>query len=75
MTRNVWATQGACIVAALRNRAMTYGDMHALGVSTSPQKRVVEYLDRHPEFELHKGQRTVNGQKLVTWRVKRAVQG
>ena len=71
MKRNIFATQGACIVAALKRKPHTYGDMHALGLSTSPQKRVVEFLDQHPELQLDKGKRSVNGQELVTWRVKK----
>ena len=74
MTRNRYATQGACIVAALRRKPHTYGDMHALGLSTSPQKRVVEWLDLHPGYVLDKGKRSVNGQELVTWRVRKAQQ-
>lgn len=72
MSRNRFATQGACLVGALRRKPHTYGDMHALGLSTSPQKRVAEYLALHPEFVLHKGKRTVGCRELVTWRVVKA---
>lgn len=37
-------TQGRRIIAALKRRAMTYGEMQRLGISTSPQKRVAECL-------------------------------
>ena len=37
-------TQGATLAALLKRRSMTYGDMQALRVSTSPQKRVLEWL-------------------------------
>ena len=72
MTRNRYATQGACIVAHLQRHACTYAQMHALGVSTSPQKRVAEYLDRHPELDLVKGKRKCGCNELVTWRVVKA---
>ena len=68
---NRYATQGACIVAHLQRHACTYAQMHALGVSTSPQKRVAEYLDRHPELKLIKGWRTAGDKVLVTWRVRK----
>ena len=69
MSRNRYATQGACIVAALRQKAHTYAEMHRLGVSTSPQKRVAEYLGFHPELTLVKGKRACGCNEFVTWRV------
>jgi hypothetical protein len=69
VSRNKWATHGAVIAAELKRRALTYGDMHALGVSTSPQKRVAEWLERHPEWKLDKPK---NRRGLVTWRIVRA---
>jgi len=72
MSRNRWATQGACIVAALRKKAHTYAEMHRLGISTSPQKRVAEYLDFHPELKLVKGKKACGCNELVTWRVVKA---
>ena len=57
-------TQGRAIIAILKRRAMTYGDMQALGISTSPQKRVAETL--LPTEQLIKAK---NGAGLVTWRV------
>jgi hypothetical protein len=38
------APQGRRLIAMLKRKSMTYGDMQALGISTSPQKRVVECL-------------------------------
>lgn len=60
-------TQGEMIVQQLRRKAMTYAEMHAASPSLSPQKRVMEYMDHHPELELVKGERN----ELVTWRVKK----
>ena len=57
-------TQGRRIIAVLKRRPLTYGDMQALGVSTSPQKRVVETLA--PDEQIIKAK---NGAGLVTWRV------
>lgn len=62
-------TQGALIVAALKRRPHTYVQMHGLAVSTAPQKRVAEWLGRHPEWALEKG-KNVFGR--VTWRIVRA---
>lgn len=69
---NRYATQGALIAAQLKRRPMTYGDMHALGVSTSPQKRVAEWLERHIGWALEKRK---NKRGLVTWRVVPAQKG
>jgi hypothetical protein len=66
MTRNKFATQGACLVAALKRRPMTYAQMHALGLSTSPQKRVMEWLRLHDGWRLDKPKRHDG---LVQWRV------
>lgn len=72
MKRNRYATKGRCLVVALMKRAMTYGDMLDLGLSTSPWKRVQEALKGSPNLKLVKGSRRVNGEWLVTWRVVRA---
>ena len=69
MTRNRYATQGACIVARLKVKALTYGEMHKLGVSTSPQKRVAEWLKLHDGWRLDKPK---NRQGLVCWRIVKA---
>lgn len=64
-------TQGRQLIAALKRRAMTYGDMQRLGISTSPQKRVVEAL--RPDEQIVKGIRWRGADKgLVTWRVVKA---
>ena len=57
-------TQGRRIIAALKRRAMTYGEMQRLGISTSPQKRVAECL--RDDEQLLKGNGTDG---LVRWRV------
>jgi hypothetical protein len=46
-----------------------YAEMHSLGLSTSPQKRVVETLRLMPELMLTKGTKRVGGSDLTTWRV------
>lgn len=57
-------TQGRRLIALLKRRAMTYGDMQATGISTSPQKRVAECLADSEQLI-----KAVNGAGLVTWRV------
>ena len=69
---NRHATQGRLIVEALKRRPMTYAEMHSLGLSTSPQKRVVETMRLIPEWALKKGTKRVGGRDLTTWRVVRA---
>lgn len=62
-------TQGSRLIAALRCRWMTYAEMQWLGISTSPQKRVTETLERRPDLKLLK----VRGEDgLIRWRVARA---
>jgi hypothetical protein len=56
--------QGRRIIAVLKRRPMTYGQMQALGISTSPQKRVAETL-REDEYIV----KAKNGAGLLTWRV------
>jgi hypothetical protein len=57
-------TQGRRIIAALKRRALTYGEMQRLGVSTSPQKRVVEQLREDEQVVKSRG-----ADGLVRWRV------
>ena len=59
-----YLTQGRRLIALLKRRPMTYGDMQATGISTSPQKRVIETL-RDDERLI----KATNGAGLVTWRV------
>ena len=59
------ATQGMRLVRALKRKPHTYLDMLMLGISTSPQKRVVEALRRLPDHQLVKGMRG----GLVTWKI------
>jgi hypothetical protein len=59
-------TQGQTLLQAIRKRAMTYGDLLALGVSTCPWRRLQE-AERH----LKPGERIVrktNARGLVTLR-------
>jgi len=67
MSRNVYATQGRVLIAALKRRPHTYMQMLAYGLSCSPWKRVLESL--RPEEQLVK---LPNGKGLTTWRVVRA---
>jgi hypothetical protein len=60
-------TQGDRIISALRGRWLTYGEMQRLGVSTCPQKRVIERLAHHPDLELLKARGDMDG--LIRWRV------
>lgn len=62
-------SQGQQLLNACRRRAMTYGDLLALGVSTCPWRRLSE-AERH----LKPGERIVRGTNkrgLVTFAVKR----
>lgn len=64
-------TQGRTVIEALKRRPMTYMEMLALGVSTSPWRRCAEALQ--PGEKLVKGKRYIQpGQYLTTWSVKRA---
>ena len=69
MKRNRYATQGACIAAAIKARPMTYMQMLGLGVSTCPQKRVIEWLHLHDGWTLDKRK---NARGLVCWKLVRA---
>ena len=64
MNRNVYATQGRLLIAALRQRPHTYMQMLAHGVSISPWKRIAEAL--RTDEQIVKG-KTRDG--LTTWRV------
>jgi hypothetical protein len=57
-------TQGRRLIAAMKRRPMTYGDMQALCISTSPQKRVMECLQ--PDEQIIKA---LGADGLVRWRV------
>lgn len=56
--------QGRRLIAALKRKPHTYMEMLMLGISTSPQKRVVECLS--PTEQVHKAK---NSRGLVMWRV------
>lgn len=56
-------TQGRALISALKRKAHTYLEMQMLGISTSPQKRVIESL--RPDERVEK----VTRRGLVAWRV------
>ena len=56
-------TQGRRLIAILKRKAMTYGEMQWLGISTSPQRRIVECL--RDDERIIKAKRD----GLTTWRV------
>lgn len=58
-------TQGDKIARALKRTGHTYMEMLWLGYSVAPWRRVQEWLNKRPEWELRKGMRG----SLVTWRV------
>lgn len=58
-------TQGRRLIDHLKRRAMTYGEMQALGISTSPQKRVAESL-----YERERIIKTKGHDGLVRWNIK-----
>ena len=57
-------TQGRFIIAALKRKGMTYGEMQRLGVSTCPQKRVLECLASDEVLQKLRGD-----DGLIRWRV------
>lgn len=63
-------TQGRRLIEHLKRRAMTYGEMQALGISTSPQKRVAESL-----YERELLVKTKGHDNLIRWRVRRLTAG
>lgn len=63
-------TQGRRLIEHLKRRAMTYGEMQALGISTSPQKRVAESL-----YESESLVKTKGHDNLIRWRVRRLTAG
>ena len=64
-------TQGRRLIEHLKRRAMTYGEMQALGISTSPHRRVAESLDETRE----KLVKTKGHDNLIRWRVRRLTAG
>lgn len=59
------------LIRELRRRPMTYGDLLALRVSTSPWKRLAEgaHLYLKPHEQLHRFKRERDG--LVVFKIKR----
>ena len=68
---NTHATRTELLVACLKKRHHTYGQMLRENLSTSPWKRVAEFVDRHPEWMIDKKEVSVKGEKLIAWRVVR----
>ncbi len=64
MSRNVYATQGRLLIAALKRKPHSYLDMLKHNVSTSPWKRITECL-RDDEALI----KTPGKDGLVRWRV------
>ena len=64
MTRNVYATQGRCLIAALKRKPHTYLEMLKYGISTSPWKRISECLHDTEAIVKRKGK-----DGLLRWRV------
>lgn len=62
--RNVHATQGRLLIAALKRKPHTYMEMLSHGVSISPWRRVAESL--RADEAVVKG---FNKRGLITWRV------
>lgn len=60
-------SQGRRLIALLKRKPMTYGDMQRTGISTCPHKRVAECLAPH-ELLL----KSTNARGLVVWRVRSA---
>lgn len=58
-------SQGRRLIAMLKRRWMTYSEMLDTRISLSPQKRVIETLDKEREQVIKK--KTATG--LIAWRV------
>lgn len=64
-------TQGRELISHLSRKPHTYMQMLVLGISTCPQKRVVESL--RPDEKIVKGKRHLGGRRyLTTWAVRKA---
>ena len=61
-------TQGDRLAALLKARPHTYGQMLAHCISTSPHKRVLEWVTVHPEWEIVREKRQRDG--LVMWSLR-----
>ena len=62
-------TQGRRLIEILKRKALTYGEMQRLGISTSPQKRVIESLAMD-EFVVRV---KLLSSGLMTWRVRKVI--
>ena len=58
-------TQGRRLIDHLKRRPFTYLEMQMLGISTSPQKRIVEQL-----YERERVIKTKGHDGLIRWRIK-----
>lgn len=73
-------TQGQRLAWALMHRPRTYGEMLSLQISTSPQKRVAEWLNAQARaaapgpcpWRLVKTKDRICGQELVRWQIVQA---
>ena len=67
-------TQGARLAAILQRSPATYGEMQGWHISTSPQKRIAEWLDlpANKDWMLFTHKR-LDG--LVEWRIVRRPKG
>lgn len=63
-------TQGRKLIEHLKRRPFTYLEMHLLGISTSPQKRVAECLYASERIIKTKG-----ADGLIRWKVKTIAHG
>ena len=72
-------TQGQRLADRLKQGPHTYGDMLRYEISTSPQKRIAEWLDQQAKaaapkpcpWRLVKTKARVCGAELVRWQIKR----
>ena len=66
-------TQGEQLAELCKRKPRTYMEMYASLISTAPHKRLAEYVQRHPEWQIVKGKRYIGpGEYLTTWSVKKA---
>jgi hypothetical protein len=73
MKKRCLVTQGALLSEACKKRALTNMQLLDMGLSTSPWRRLGEWLDRNPEWMRQPGTFVRLGEhKLVTWKIVRA---
>jgi hypothetical protein len=70
MKKRCLVTQGALLAEACKKKAHTNMQLLDHGLSTSPWRRIGEWLDRNPDWMRQAGTFVRLGdQKLVTWRI------